>query len=741
MSGEPVNPESRTFNPSKKNSMKFLKHLTVTVSLVFITGIARADEGMWLPQLLAQLNERQMKSMGMKISARDIYDINKGSLKDAIVSFGGFCTGEIISPRGLVLTNHHCGFYVIQNHSTLERNYIRDGFWAKNKGEEIPNPGLFVTFIIRIDDVTKPALSGVTVSMDEKERQSTIDKNIAELRKNVKKENYRTVISVAFEGNQYYLFVTETYRDIRLVGAPPSAVGNFGKDTDNWMWPRHTGDFSMFRIYAGKDNKPAEYSADNIPYTPKRALSISLDGVSEGDFTMVFGFPGRTTQYLHSSAVEQIMTVNDPVKIAIREKALMVIDGFMRKDEQIRIQYAAKYAGIQNSYKKWQGEVLGLTSTNALGKKKAQEAEFRKRVNTNPMWKTNYGLLLGDLENIYGEFLQYGKHRDYYNEIISRIEVFTVAAQLNSLISAKEKNGEAGLTKAIPQVLGRLEELYKEYNPDVDKKLFTVLMEMFDRNQDENLISKELNQQAGKAGGYEQLAEQLYAASSLDEGETILKELKSNPAAFLEAHKKDPLNELFTALSGTYSNKVSKRLSELQTGINKLQRIYMQAQQEVFREKTFYPDANSTLRVTFGKAKGYNPRDAVRYDHYTYLDGVMDKYIPGDYEFDVPEKLRNLQKAKDFGPYGAGGKMPVCFIAMNHTTGGNSGSPALDAYGNLVGLNFDRVWEGTMSDINYDPSICRNIMVDIRYVLFIVDKYAGAGHLVQEMKLVHPKRK
>ena len=722
--------------------MKFLKHLSVTVSLVIITCIARADEGMWLPQLLAQLNEKKMKSMGMKISARDIYDINKGSLKDAIVSFGGFCTGEIISPMGLVLTNHHCGFDAIQNHSTLERNYIKDGFWAKNKGEEIPNPGLFVTFIIRIDDVTKPALSGVTVSMDEKERQSTIDKNIAELRKNVKKENYQdSYIRGFFEGNQYYLFVTETYRDIRLVGAPPSAVGNFGKDTDNWMWPRHTGDFSMFRIYAGNDNKPAEYSADNIPYTPKRTLSISLDGVSEGDFTMVFGFPGRTTQYLHSSAVEQIMTVNDPVKIAIREKALMVIDGFMRKDEQIRIQYATKYAGIQNSYKKWQGEVLGLTSTNALGKKKTQEAEFRKRVNANPMWKTNYGSLLGDLENIYGEFLKYGKHRDYYNEIISRIEVFTVAAQLNSLISAKEKNGEAGLTKAIPQVLGRLEELYKEYNPDVDKKLFTVLMDMFDRNQDENLISKELNQQAGKAGGYAQLAEQLYAASSLDEGETILKELKSNPAAFLEAHKKDPLNELFTALSGTYSNKVSKRLSELQAGINKLQRVYMQAQQEVFRERTFYPDANSTLRVTFGKAKGYNPRDAVRYDHYTYLDGVMDKYIPGDYEFDVPEKLRNLQKSKDFGQYGAGGKMPVCFIAMNHTTGGNSGSPALDAYGNLVGLNFDRVWEGTMSDINYDPSICRNIMVDIRYVLFIVDKYAGAGHLVQEMKLVHPKRK
>ncbi|HRG93332.1 MAG TPA: S46 family peptidase, partial [Chitinophagaceae bacterium] len=326
--------------------MKLLKQTTLFFSLLFASLAVKADEGMWLPQLLAKLNERQMKSMGMKISAADIYNINKGSLKDAIVSFGGFCTGEVISSKGLVLTNHHCGFDAIQNHSTLERNYIRDGFWARNNGEEIPNPGLFVTFIVRIDDVTKAVLNGVTGSMEEKERQSQIDKNIAALRKEVKKEAYQdSYIRPFFDGNQYFLFVTETYKDVRLVGAPPSAVGNFGKDTDNWMWPRHTGDFSMFRIYAGKDNKPAEYAADNIPYTPKKSLSISLDGVKENDFTMVFGFPGRTTQYLHSAAVEQIMTVNDPAKIAIREKALAVIDGFMRKDEKIKIQYAAKYAG------------------------------------------------------------------------------------------------------------------------------------------------------------------------------------------------------------------------------------------------------------------------------------------------------------------------------------------------------------------------------------------------------------
>jgi len=717
--------------------MKFLKHAVIAFFLFFSALLAKADEGMWLPQLLARLNEKQMKSMGMKISAADIYNINRGSLKDAIVSFGGFCTGELISSKGLILTNHHCGFDVIQNHSTLQNNYIRDGFWAKNHGEEIPNPGLFVTFIVRIDDVSQQVLAGVTSSMDEKERQSVVDKNIAAVRQSVKKESYQdSFVRGFFENNQYFLFVTETFRDIRLVGAPPSSVGNFGKDTDNWMWPRHTGDFSMFRIYAGKDNKPAEYSADNVPYTPKRFLSISLDGVKEGDFTMIFGFPGRTTQYLHSSAVDQVVRVNDPVKISIREKALAVIDEFMRRDEQIKLQYAAKYAGIQNSYKKWQGEVLGLTSTNAVAKKKTYEAEFQKRVNANPAWKSKYGNLLDDLQKKYEEIEVYGKHRDYYSEIISRIEVFVVASQLNNLISAREKNGEAGFSRSLPQVQARLEDLYKEYDPAVDKKLFEVLMEMFAHDQDAQYIAPELQQKAVAAGGYANLANQLYSSSPLDEGEIVQAALKANATEFLESHKKDPINELFKALSAAYGSKVSGRLAEIQAEINKLQRTYMQAQMDVFKEKTFYPDANSTLRVTYGTVKGYNPRDAVTYDYYTYLDGVMDKYKPGDYEFDLPEKLRELYRNKDYGQYGKNGKMPVCFIARNHTTGGNSGSPALDAYGNLIGINFDRVWEGTMSDINYDPSICRNIMVDIRYVLFIVDKYAGAGHLVKEMKLV-----
>ncbi|MEI2739280.1 MAG: S46 family peptidase [Chitinophagaceae bacterium] len=721
--------------------MKYLKHLLVIFCLS-IVSLAKADEGMWLPLLLEKMNEKHMKSLGMKMSAKDIYSINSGSLKDAIVSFNGGCTGEVISSKGLILTNHHCGFDAIQNHSTLEHNYIRDGFWAGSYGQEIPNQGMFVTFIVRIEDVSKQVLNGVAATMTESERQSAIDKNISEVRKLAKKESYQDgFVRGFFEGNQYYLFITETFRDIRLVGAPPSSIGNFGKDTDNWMWPRHTGDFSMFRIYSTKDNKPAEYSADNVPYTPKKSLAISLDGVAEGDFTMVFGFPGRTTQYLHSSAVEQIMTINDPAKIAIREKALAVIDGYMRKDEQIKIQYAAKYAGIQNAYKKWQGEVLGLTSTNALGKKKTYEAEFQKRVNANSQWKLQYGTLLGDLEAAYSELKPYGYARDYYLEIISKIELFTAANWINSLKTAYDKDGEKGYFTRLEQVKGMLSGLYDEYNAEVDQQLFKTLMSMYVKDQEETCQSPSLRKWLKENGNeMEKITFKLYEATILHDEKKTMALLEKPASELIEFIKKDKVIELYKDLVTTYSNQVTKKLNEVQARINKLNRSYMKAQMDVFKEKTFYPDANSTLRVTYGKAKGYTPRDAVKYDFYTYLDGVMDKYKPGDYEFDVPEKLKTLYKTKDYGQYGSGGKMPVCFIAMNHTTGGNSGSPALDASGNLVGLNFDRVWEGTMSDINYDPSICRNIMVDIRYVLFIVDKYAGASHLVKEMKLVHPKR-
>lgn len=714
------------------------KILSLIITAIFITVFARADEGMWLPQLLESLNEKQMKSLGMKMSARDIYDINKGSLKDAIVSFGGFCTGEIISNQGLLLTNHHCGFDAVQNHSTLDHNYIRDGFWAKSKAQELPNAGLFVTFIVRIEDVSNQVLAGVTANLKENERQSFIDKNINNLRSAIQLNKYENAfVRPFFEGNKYYLFVTETYNDVRLVGAPPSSIGNFGKDTDNWMWPRHTGDFSMFRIYAGKDNKPANYAPDNVPYKPKKSLSISLSGMQEGDFTMVFGFPGRTMQYLPSEAVNQIMTVNDPAKISIRDEALKVIDKHMRADETIKIQYASKYAGISNAWKKWKGEVLGLTTTNALDKKKKYEANFIEKLNTNTALKYKYGNVLQQLNDAYTAIKPYALARDYYLETTSKIELITIINKIRALKSNYEKRATIDYASILSAEINKMEEFFKEHNTMVDKEMFAAMMKLYIEKQDASYVdiyAKEQWQHFKK--DYKTWADDIYTQSNFSKQEKVIQLLKTNPDALFKALDTDVAAKLVIAIAQLYDNNIAVKLNEIQSNINQLQRLYMQAQIEVFKEKTFYPDANSTLRVAFGNVKGYHSPEGKKYDYYTYLDGVMEKYKPGDYEFDVPQKLIALHKTKNYGIYGKNGKMPVCFIASNHTTGGNSGSPALDAYGNLVGLNFDRVWEGTMSDINYDPSICRNIMVDIRYVLFIVDKFAGAGHLIKEMNLV-----
>jgi hypothetical protein len=692
---------------------------------------------MWLPQLLQALNEKEMKRMGMKITAADIYSINKSSLKDAIVSFGGFCTAEVISDKGLILTNHHCGFDAIQNHSSLQNNYIQNGFWAYQNGQELQNPGLTATFIIRIEDVTGQVLKDVTGTLTEKERQSLIDKNISQLKKDFKKETYEDlIIRPFFDGNKYYLFLTETYKDVRLVGAPPSSIGNFGKDTDNWMWPRHTGDFSLFRIYAGRDNKPAAYSPDNVPYTPKRSLKISLKGMKEGDFTMVFGFPGRTNEYLTAAAVKQVMEKSDPAKIRIRQHALEVLNGFMRKDEKTKIQYAAKYASMENYYKKWQGEVQGLQRSGAWQKKLDYEKMFREKIDEKEAWKNNYASLLPGLYEAYSAIEPYAYARDYYTEIIPKIELLGIASDLNSLVTALSKD-EATYVKRKAEVQHKLEETFKEYNPNVDKRLFEVLMELYVKDQNPLFVSPLFRQKlTEQQETYLAVGADLYSKTVFTSLDQINNILNKNPEEAINAIKQDPAFLLFSDINQTYTTQVSPKLNEFQGTINQLQRQYMQAQLEVFKEKRFYPDANSTLRVTYGNVKGYNPKNAVHYNYYTYLDGVMEKYKPGDYEFDVPQKLIELYKAKDFGPYGVDGRQPVCFIASNHTTGGNSGSPALDAYGNLVGLNFDRVWEGTMSDINYDVNICRNIMVDIRYVLFIIDKFAGAKNLIDELNIV-----
>ena len=706
------------------------------ICIMLAGQVSLANEGMWLPQLLGQLNEREMKSMGMKISASDIYNINKGSLKDAIVSFGGFCTAEVISDQGLILTNHHCGYDAIQEHSTIEHNYLMDGFWAKDKGAELPNPDLTATFIVRIDDVTTSVLSGVTGDMDEKTRQSAIDKNIARLRQEAKRESWQDVLIRPFYyGNKYYLFITETFKDVRLVGAPPSSIGKFGADTDNWVWPRHTGDFSLFRIYAGKDNRPAEYSPSNVPYKPKYSLTISLNGVKPNDFTMVFGFPGRTQEYLPASAVKLQAEVLNPVKINIRDLTLKTWGGYMRQDQQVNLQYSSKHANIANSWKKWIGESQGIAITNAIQKKLDYEEQFTKRVNANPAWKAKYGNVLPQLNALYAQITPYALVRDQFTETANAVELFTVTTQLRNLVNAYKNEGVAGYEKRKPTVLANLEAFFKDYRPDIDREVFTSLAEQYFKNVDASYIGKDAAEMWSDRKSSSRVAEKIYSDSKVLTFAGVQKILGQKPDEAVEDLEEDPALRFTGSLQGQYVTAATPKLNEIQNSINQLQRLYMQAQMEVMKEKRFYPDANSTLRVTYGQVKGYEARDAVDYEPYTYLDGVMEKYKPGDYEFDVHPKLIELYKGKNYGQYAQNGKMPVCFIGTNHTTGGNSGSPALDANGHLVGLNFDRVWEGTMSDLNYDPSICRNIMMDIRYFLFIVDKFAGAGHLIKEMKL------
>lgn len=698
-----------------------------------------ATEGMWLPQLLTHLNEQEMKSMGMKINASDIYNINKGSLKDAIVSFGGFCTAEVISNQGLLLTNHHCGYDAIQKHSSLDHNYLSNGFWAKSLAEELPNPGLTATFIVRIEDVTKQVLQQVTAGMSEQERQSAVDKNINAIKKSIPREAWQEVmIKPFFDANQYYLFVTETYKDIRLVGAPPSSIGKFGADTDNWVWPRHTGDFSMFRIYAGKDGRPAPYSKDNVPLKPKYYLPISLKGVKANDFTMVFGFPGRTNEYLPSAALKQSVLQLDPAKVSMRDAALKIMDGYMRKDEKIKIQYAAKFASTANAWKKWKGEMQGVKQTNGIARKLQYEQTFRQQLKSNAGWQQQYGSTLDELNTKYEEITPYALARDYYSELVRNVELFTITDRLMSFLNDVHEKGEGQYDSMRRDFLESMKSFYQNYNATVDQAVATSLLDIYFEGVPSRYIGGEAYQiwmETNKDG--KTTADKIYALSGLTSMDKLAAFLQQPYNTVVAQMWKDPATRFGMALRKGYIENVSKQTNDLQNDINRLQRIYMQAQMEALgKSRRFYPDANGTLRLTYGKVDGYSPRDAITYDHYTYLDGVMEKYVPGDYEFDVPARLIELHKKKDYGRYGVKGRMPVCIIASNHTTGGNSGSPVLDANGHLIGLNFDRTWEGTMSDINYDASICRNIMVDIRYVLFIIDKFAGAGHLVDEMKLV-----
>lgn len=713
--------------------MKLLRLLVV----LFSVPMFAQQGGMWIPSLLNGMNETEMTNLGMKMSIEDIYSVNHSSLKDAVPQFNGGCTAEVISPNGLLLTNHHCGYGEIQAHSSVEHDYLQDGFWAKSYAEELPNEDLEVTFIVSINDVTKEVLAGVDALKTEADKKALIQKNISNLQKTYKREDWQNVmIRTFYEGNQYMLFVTESFEDVRLVGAPPSSIGKFGSDTDNWVWPRHTGDFSLFRIYADKNNRPAKYSKDNVPYQPKHFLPVSLDGIEQDDFTMVFGYPGKTQEYLPSYAVEQIVEVLNPAKIGIRDAALKVTDGYMRQDQAIKIQYASKFASTANYWKKWIGESQGLKKSNAVATKKAYEADFTTKVNKAGK-QAEYGNLLPRFETLYSEITPYALANDYFQESLRNNELLSIGFKLYQLENAYKQNGEQSFNDRKVNLLKGLEAQYKDYNKNVDKDVFEKIIELYGKNAPADLtpaVIKNIN--------YAKLTNDVYSKSALTSYDGVSALLNGNTSEVIKKMNEDPGFKIIKDLANNYFDKVAPKYQELNTEIAALQRTYMKAQLEMNPDARIFPDANSTLRITYGKVNGYAPKDAVTYDHVTYLDGVMEKYVPGDYEFDVPTKLIELYDNKDFGPYAdKNGKLPVNFIGTNHTTGGNSGSPALDAEGNLIGLNFDRVWEGTMSDIYYDPAICRNIMVDARYILFVIDKYANSKHLIEEMVLVNPKQK
>ncbi len=714
--------------------------LAGSLLLVLVNAICGyAQGGMWLPLDLKKNNEKEMKSLGLKMKADQIYHPDNASIKDAICQFNGGCTGEIISAQGLLLTNHHCGFDEIQSHSTLENNYVDNGFWAATMKDELPCPDATAMFVQRMEDVTIPVLRGITPEMGERDRQSAIDQNIKTLRANTRlKAGEEILIRPFYEGNKYYLFITVTYKDVRLVGAPPSSIGKFGADTDNWVWPRHTGDFSLFRVYMSPDSQPAAYSERNIPLAPRHFLPISIKGLEEGDFTMVYGFPGRTTEYLPSVAVQQISEVLNPARVGVRDKALKIMDGYMRQDPGIKIAYVAKQSSIANAWKKWLGEMQGLKTYKAYEKKKMFETEFQNRVKNSVDLNYKYGNLLERFEVQYKNMEPYARARDYYLEVFVRnCEVMATAASLSSWLDSYAKSGTPAFAGKIATTRNQLKGFYKDYRPEVDKDVFAGLIEIYAKNVPADWGATTVNNAASAKGGFKPFADDVFQNSYLTDEKRMIALLEKSPGDIVAALEKDPAVVFWRAVTKDYDANVAPKVREIQPVITSMQRQYMAAQMEVFKEKRFFPDANSTLRLTYGQVRGFRPKDAVIYDYRTYLDGVMEKYIPGDYEFDVPKKLIELHKNKDYGQYATkDGRMPVAFLGSNHTTGGNSGSPALDAKGNLVGLNFDRVWEGTMSDVNYDPAICRNIMVDIRYVLFIIDKYAGAQRLINEMKII-----
>ncbi|MBQ6308156.1 MAG: S46 family peptidase [Bacteroidales bacterium] len=709
-----------------------MKRLLLSLAILLTSAMAFAGEGMWIPMLL-QYNEKEMQEMGMRITADDIYSINHSSLKDAIVLFGGGCTGEIVSDYGLLLTNHHCGFDYIQKHSSVEHDYLTDGFWAMDRSQELPCPGLSVIFLREMRDVTEKVLFNVTDDMTEEDRQATINENIKKITAEVEKQTtYKVSIKPYFLGNEYYLLLNEVYTDVRLVGCPPSNIGKFGGDTDNWVWPRHTGDFSVFRVYADPDGHPADYSASNIPYRPAKHLEISLKGADEGDFAFVFGYPARTSEYLPAVAVDQEANVIDPIAVRLRGEILDIYNTYQEQDKKVRIQYASKHAGLGNGWKKWMGVTEGINHFRGVQKKRYYEESFQEWA-LGARNRYMYIDLLKSFEQKYKELEPYRVAYTYLSNAGLNIEIFDFAGNFNKLSQVTKETPQEEIDKMITGLKKATENFFKDYYQPIDREVARTMLEEYLEHQPADFRPGFLNE----IKDVDAYVEQLFEKSLFADKDRVMEFLESFKPSKVKKLQKDPALLAYQSMIGFYRDEVNPKMGPINKEIDRMQRIYMKGQMAMEPEKRFSPDANFTLRVTYGKVEGFKPQDGKNFRHYTTLEGIMEKENPDVYDYVVEPKLKALYNSKDYGRYAdKDGTMHVAFTASVHTTGGNSGSPILNADGQLLGLNFDRCWEGTMSDLVYDPNICRNISVDIRYVLFIIDKFAGAKHLVNEMTIV-----
>jgi hypothetical protein len=675
------------FTSAKYNRQ--MKKIVTVLTIIYSITIAQAKEGIWIPMLLNN-NIAEMQAMGCELSAEDIYSVNHSSLKDAIVSFGGFCTGEFISSSGLVLTNHHCGYRQIQKQSSLEHNYLKEGFWANNTSEELMNPGLFVKQLVYMEDVTNAVLGA-------EDEEAAISAMVEA--KTSENPDFDYEVVPFFYGNQFFLLATKKYNDVRLVGAPPSSIGKFGADTDNWVFPRHTGDFSLFRVY--DDN--------GLPFTPAQHLKVNIGSRTPGEFTMVLGYPGTTQEYLPAVAMDQLVNEVNAYKVEVRSVLLGIMDREMRKNEQAKIQYASKYASTANGWKKWIGQIEGIEFSDGIDRKRKLEADFTARIAADPSLWMAYSSVLNDLN------IAYTKRGPSAQMRTAFIETIYYGMPWFNFMNSAMRIEESDVLKAA--VLSFQEGFNRTISEEATTKMLELALE------DLSELTTDIQGSAGE-----------FSKAVHDELDALFLSASSEQEFSLD--EQSVSSDFVSAVFGVYRSVIAPAYNEHNKQIASLQASYMKALIAAFPERQFYPDANSTLRVTYGKLEGVEPRDAVSYGTTTYLEGVMAKYQPGDYEFDVPAKLIELYEAKDYGPYAENGKVPVCNIASNHTTGGNSGSPVLNGRGELIGLNFDRIWEGTMSDVNFDERICRNIMVDSRYVLFIIDKFAGQKWLIDEMSLV-----